>query len=138
MLSEVNVITDDPKRVVAWAEGILGIQWKNPQAFGYELDGELIGAIVFTEYSGNDIHVSGVSTNPVWWQRRYIRSMYEYVFDECGCKRLSALTRPSNKEANALCIGLGFKKEGILRQYFYPEDGVIYGQLRDEVKWLKR
>ena len=75
---EVKVITDEPKRVTEWASKYLEDQpsLDSTQAFGFELKGKLIGAVVFTDYSKNDIHVSVVSKNSVWWQRRFLRVMY--------------------------------------------------------------
>ena len=57
----LKVITDDTARVTSWASPHLeGMQWPNAFAFGYELDDELVGAVIFTEQTENDIHVSVV------------------------------------------------------------------------------
>jgi RimJ/RimL family protein N-acetyltransferase len=112
------------------------MQWGASQCFGYELDGELIGAVIFTEYSGNDMQVTVVTTNPIWWTRRNIRAMYDYVWNKCGCVRLSALCKESNAKSQKLLRGLGFQEEGRLRKYFNPEDGIVFGQLRSECRWI--
>ena len=46
---EVKVITDEPKRVTEWASKYLEDQpsLDSTQAFGFELKGKLIGAVVF-------------------------------------------------------------------------------------------
>lgn len=136
----IEVITDDKHRVAKWAEPKIeeGMHWENFQAFGFERDGDLVGAVIFTEYTGNDIHVSVVTTNPCWWHRRYIRTLYEYVFDQCGCIRISALVKEDNAKSIKLLRGLGFQEEGRLRRYFNPQDGLVFGQLRSECKWLER
>ena len=133
----MRCITNDSKRITAWASKHLdGMQWGASQCFGYELDGELIGAVIFTEYSGNDMHVTVVTTNPIWWTRRNIRTMYDYVWNQCGCVRLSALCKESNTKSQKLLRGLGFQQEGRLRKYFNPEDGIVFGQLRSECRWI--
>lgn len=136
----IEVITDDKHRVAKWAKPKLegNVQWANFQAFGFERHGDLVGAVVFTEYTGNDIHVSVVTTDPCWWHRRYIKLLYEYVFDQCGCIRISALVNESNRKSIKLLRGLGSKEEGRLRSYFNPKDGIVFGQLRSECKWLER
>lgn len=136
----IEVITDDKHRVAEWAKPKIeeGMHWENFQAFGFERDGDLVGAVIFTEYTGNDIHVSVVTTNPCWWHRRYIRTLYEYVFDQCGCIRISALVKEDNAKSIKLLRGLGFQEEGRLRHYFNPQDGLVFGQLRSECKWLER
>ena len=135
----IKVIIDEPERISKWAEPQIegGIYLRGTQAFGYELDGELVGAVIFQDYSEHDMHVSVVSTNSIWWQRRYIKAMYQYVFDQCKCLRLSAMANETNKKSNKLLKALGFKEEGRLRQFYKETDAIIYGQLRSECKWIK-
>lgn len=136
----IKLILHDKNRVSEWAKEQIGggIGWKNFQAFGFELDKEIVGAVIFSEYTGNDIHASVASTNPCWWHRRYLRMLYEYAFEQCGCARISALVNENNAKSLKLVRGLGFQEEGRLRRYFNPQDGIVFGQLRSECKWLKR
>ena len=98
----IKVIIDEPERISKWAEPQIegGIYLRGTQAFGYELDGELVGAVIFQDYSEHDMHVSVVSTNSIWWQRRYIKAMYQYVFNQCKCLRLSAMANETNTKSN--------------------------------------
>tara|TARA_B100000073_G_scaffold346911_1_gene359571 strand:- start:1873 stop:2283 length:411 start_codon:yes stop_codon:yes gene_type:complete len=135
---KVKVIIDEPKRVTKWASEHLEnhprLLWT--QAFGFEFEGKLVGAVVFTDYSKNDIHVSVASTNPIWWQRRFLRAMYEYVWNQCGCLRISAMASEVNRKSRKLLERLGFKEEGRLRNFHGEHDAVVYGQLRSECKWI--
>jgi RimJ/RimL family protein N-acetyltransferase len=135
---KVKVITDEPKRVTEWASKYLENQpsLDSTQAFGFELKGKLIGAVVFTDYSKNDIHVSVVSKNPILWQRRYLKVMYDYVWNQCGCLRISAMASEVNHKSRKLLEKLGFKEEGRLRNFHGEHDGIVYGQLRSECKWI--
>ena len=139
----IEVITDDKHRVAKWATPILkSPDWSGFTAFGFELDGELIGAVIFNQFTNmeenNDMHVSVASTNSVWWNRDYLSEMYDYVWNQCKCVRLTAVVASSNKKSHKLVKALGFKQEGVLRKRFFPEDGVVYGQLKNECKWLER
>ena len=141
----IMMITDENKRVANWASKFLdGATWQNPQCFGFQENGNLIGAVIFTNYSKNDIQVNVVSTNPRWWQKRFISHLFDYVWDTCGCNRVSSVVKKSNEKAHKLNKTIGFKQEGIARQFFENEngqyeDGIIYGLLRDEdtPKWYK-
>jgi len=133
----LKVITDDTYRVTSWASKHLDdLEWYDAFAFGYEFDGEIVGAVIFTEPSKNDIHVSVVCTNPVWWHRRHIKVLFNYAFETCGCTRISALVKASNTKSRKLLKGLGFQQEGVIRQYHKPEDGIVYGILQSECKWI--
>ena len=139
----IMMITDQNERVANWASGFLdGATWKNPQCFGFQEDGKLIGAVIFTNYSKNDIQVQAVSTNPKWWQKRFIAHLFDYVWDTCGCNRVSSIVKVSNEKSHKLNKSMGFKEEGRARQFFKVEDGkyedgIIYGLLKDEdtPKW---
>ena len=115
----IMMITDENKRVANWASKFLdGATWQNPQCFGFQEDGKLIGAVIFTNYSKNDIQVQAVSTNPRWWQRRFITHLFDYVWDTCGCNRVSSIVRESNRKSRKLNKSMGFKEEGRARQFF--------------------
>ena len=136
----IEVVTNDKERVAKWAAPQIdrSIRWDQFQAFGFVSDGNLIGAVVFTEWTGADIHVSAVSTNPKWLSRKHLKILHDYAFNQCGCLRISALVKDSNHKSKKLCEATGFKEEGRLRNYFKTEDGIVYGQIKEECKWLER
>jgi RimJ/RimL family protein N-acetyltransferase len=141
----IKVITNENKRVASWAEKHMeDAGWHNPQCFGFEKDGELVGAIIFTDWSKNDIHVHVASTDKSWWQRRYLSLLFDYTWGTCGCVRVSSVARVSNEKAQKLNRTMGFKEEGRVRSYFpkedgTSEDGILFGLLKDEdtPRWYK-
>ena len=135
----IKVITHDNERISKWASKHLeGITWNSPQCFGFELNDKLIGAVIFSEWTKNDIHVSVVSTNARMWQKRILRILFHYTWVTCGCIRMSALAKESNKKSRRLLEALGFKEEGRLRKYHGNEDGVVYGILKeDSERWYQ-
>ena len=135
----IRVIVDEPERISKWAMPQLEGQGnlRETQAFGYELNGEIVGAVIFQDHSQYDMHVTVVSTNSIWWQRRYIKAMYQYVFKQCKCLRLSAMANETNTKSIKLLKALGFKEEGRLRQFYKDSNAIIFGQLRSECKWIK-
>ena len=75
----IKVIVNENKRVTDWAKQHMEDSgWHDPQCFGFEKNDELIGAVIFTDWSPNDIHVHVASTDKSWWQRRYLSLLFDY------------------------------------------------------------
>ena len=78
------------------------------------------------------------STSPRWCNRDTLGVIFGYVFNQVGCRRLTATTEAKNQPARAFLCHLGFREEGVMRQGFPTDDAVIYGMCRDECRWLGR
>jgi len=139
----IKVITDDKNRVADWAaKHLKGCTWRDFYAMGYEREGKLIGAAIFDQFSGkssnNDMHISVASVSHDCWTRKHLAEAFDYVWNQCKCARLTGLVSVSNRKSNKLIKGLGFTKEGVMRQKFYPEDANVWGLLKHECTWLER
>jgi hypothetical protein len=93
------------------------------------------GAIIFNNYDQHDIHFTCVLSRPIGM--RDARSVARYVFEQLGCRRCTAVTASSNYPARKALLQLGFRQEGILREHFELDDGVVYGMLRSEQKIVR-
>jgi hypothetical protein len=96
---------------------------------------DVVGAIIFNNYDQYDIHFTCVLSAPIGI--RDARFVARYVFGQLGCRRCTAVTASSNYPARKALLQLGFRQEGILREHFELDDGVIYGMLRSEQKIAK-
>jgi RimJ/RimL family protein N-acetyltransferase len=107
-------------------------------ALGVVVDGELVGGVVFTAFSGHDVHVHMAFDSPRWATPQTLRELYAYPFGQLGCVRMTAPIGRKNKRMRRLAEGLGFKLEGVMKRGLDgKEDLMIFGTLRDECRWLK-
>ncbi len=136
----VTLTTNDPKPFIQWLKDRLlldKIQGEDAaQAYGFRHNGEIVGAFVFSEYTGNDVHMYCVSENPKIFQRRYFKQMFDYCFETMKVKRVSAMCNESNLRSRKLISGVGFKQEGRLRRYFGNEDALVYGLLKEDMRMI--
>ena len=104
---------------------------------GIELDGELIAGIIFNNIRPNlDVWLTIYSTNRRWCNRRVLRAIFGLAFDEMGSRRVSLCVSKDNEAIKKLVEGLGFVREGLLRQYRdNGNDCIVYGMLKNECKW---
>ncbi|WP_249901936.1 GNAT family protein [Paenibacillus sp. PK3_47] len=82
----------------------------------------------------------GCELAPAYWGQGYMTEALElalgFGFGVMGLNRIEALCHPDNIRAGKLFQGLGFRQEGLLRQYRHTAEGfqdvVLYALLRGE------
>ncbi len=111
------------------------------------------GDKVLTAANSDGIHGQAVFTDiapgikaevSIWFDRRYagggrtfLRNVFHVVFREWKCRRLYAVTRESNLDAQRALVKLGFVFEAPLEAWFGDEPGWMYRMLAAECRWLK-
>ncbi len=112
-------------------------------------DGQIIGAVSFSDFMAEmDITVH-IFTDPAWHgrfsSRRIYKAVFDYPFEQLGLPRVTAYLpkskehRPFEKVARYL-KALGFQYEGTVRNRLKMPDGnlwdvEIYGLLKEERRW---
>jgi RimJ/RimL family protein N-acetyltransferase len=59
-------------------------------------------------------------------------AVYNYVFKQLGCSRISVTTRADNELVIGIAERLGFVREGYLRKFYGDADGVLLGLLKKD------
>lgn len=104
--------------------------------------GRLLGGVVFDQYAESDGHaniiMSGAFDSPAWCSKKTLRQLFLYPFVQLRCRRMTTITTADNEAARSLDERLGFVHEGTLRKIFPGDvDGIVYGMLREECRWLE-
>jgi L-amino acid N-acyltransferase YncA len=102
-------------------------------------DGILQGGVVYTGFLHASIilHMAGNETN--WATRDFLWMVFDYAFNQLGCRKLVGLVPAYNSRAIKVDIKLGFRLEGRLTETLADpeEDLLILTMTRDRCKWLK-
>lgn len=95
-----------------------------------ENDGKQVGAFILNDYTpGQNIEMSAVITGAV--SMRDLRDIFRYCF--ARVKRVTARTSVRNTRTIYMLGVLGFKREGLLREWFRDgSDGVLFSLLKKE------
>ena len=135
----LNMIFGDD--VVEWVQmqmpGQLGFD--KPFGVGLLKQGQLVCAVVYDNYRPQvkSICASIAISDPAALNRKFIRSIFQYPFNELGCNRITCMIETNNVKSIKLCSRLGFEREGELRQASINGNNLyIYGMLRTECRWL--
>ena len=106
-------------------------------AFRRRADREIIYGGAFNEYRGRDIQYHAACDDPAVLTRSRIRLLFAYPFTQLGVERISCVVAASNRRSRKVVEGLGWRQEGVIRRFFADdEDGVLYGILKTECKWI--
>jgi RimJ/RimL family protein N-acetyltransferase len=119
------------RNVVVWvAERVAKPAGVNAVGIGVAIDGEIIGGVIFDDWTGPNIEAT-VAGEPRAWTRAFLRRLGAYAFEELGCIRVTIRT-----EQQAVCTyaeRLGAMREGVMRSFYGPgRDAVVYGLLAQD------
>ena len=99
--------------------------------------GPILYGGAFNEGRGRDVQYHAACDDPSVLTRERIRLLFRYPFEQLGVERISCVIAGSNTRSRKVVAGLGWKQEGIIRKFYADdEDGVLYGILKSECKWI--
>jgi len=105
--------------------------------------GPLVGTCTLSQLDSTNRRAElGFALGQAFWGRGYMTAalpaVIEFAFGQLGLERLFADVDPRNDPSIRALEGLGFRREGVLREHYLaqgePQDAVVYGLLRRE--WL--
>jgi RimJ/RimL family protein N-acetyltransferase len=136
-----RVVTDCQGNIAEWVCRGLGwsTDWLDKESFcvGFEWQGRLIGGLIYHQIRPKrDVWWTIYTTDRRWCQRRVLKQVFGLAFEMLQVQRISLLVNTDNDACLKLVEKLGFKREGLLRQY--RDDGAdcyLYGMLKSENKW---
>jgi RimJ/RimL family protein N-acetyltransferase len=112
--------------------------------WGIELEGEVVGTCTLAgiDRQHRRAELGFAILRRRWGQRvvsRALPPVIELAFERLGLHRLEADADPRNEASLRVLEGLGFRREGLLRERYFQEgeaqDAVVFGLLRRE--WRK-
>lgn len=134
------MIISQPKEGIAEFVSILcgkdGIAWANYTTIGLVRNGVLVAGVVYDKWGDGDVcmHVGG--TGKFWLNREFLFAVFDYPFNQIGCRRVTGLVPADNFAAKRFDEHLGFVQEGCMRKGTASGDLLVYGMLKEECRWL--
>lgn len=137
-MAHSRLLFGEDKRVADWCQKQIKhfSGWgSDPKAIGYEVGGALVGAVVYTNYSGANVFATIACTAPIG--RKFLYSMFWCPFVQFGVRHITCAIEASNAASVHLCTHMGFREEGRLREAAVSgEDVILMGMLKRECQWL--
>lgn len=99
-----------------------------------EKDGKQIGAVILNDYTPRrNIEATAASSGP--WAVGDLRAIIRYCFERVN--RITVRTSVHNTRAIYILEVMGFRKEGIMREFFDCGDAMVMGLLKSEQKIVR-
>ena len=104
-------------------------------------DNNLLGTAALVNINHNRKSVEmGYGIDPNHWGKGYVlllqNALMKYTFESMGLNRLYGITMVNNERTISSIYAAGFKKEGVLRDYYFKDnkfiDGLKYSILKRE------
>lgn len=133
-----RLIFGEDQRVAEWCESkiVHFSGWgTDPKAIGYEIEGKLRGGVVYTNYSGANVFASIAADAPL--TRRFLYAMFWCPFVQFEVRHIACAIEESNRASIKLCMHMGFRLEGRMRESaINGEDVIIMGLLKRDCRFL--
>ena len=106
-------------------------------AIGVTHAGGLIAGVVYNELypEYRTLQLSMAAESPKWARRGIIKALLHYPFEQLEINKLWTATPHTNERAIRFNLGIGFKREAVLRHHFGPKShSVICSMLKSEYR----
>lgn len=134
-----KIIADENEVITNWVcNGLnLGTAWLGEHfTIGFMRDGRLIGGLIYHDCRpGRDVWWTLYTTDKHWCSKKVLHFIFALAFDFYRCRRISMLTSISNTACLKLAYRLGFKAEGVLKEFRDDgQDAVIMALYKSQSK----
>lgn len=139
-MSDIVIPKNDAENafLCKWAAEKMGQdEFKNARAIGFANSRGLIAVVVLHDMSPPNVFLSWAATSVYWMNRRNLWVIYNWIFNQNKCERVTGLVERNNKRARKIDEGLGMRLEGVIRKASPSgRDLMVYGLLRREADEL--
>jgi hypothetical protein len=125
----------------AFAARVLGESFEYPACkcvASLTSTGEIMGVVIYSQTTATNAMMSVASDlTGRFLTRQFLHDVFWVPFVQWGKPRVTILIRASNAHSQKFCRKLGFVQEGLVRRAYGNEDGLLFGMLREECRYLK-
>lgn len=121
--------------VAQWVMQKIGRYTDGMTAIGEVRDGQLIAGTVFENFNGSNMFGHQRIDAPP--SRKYWFAVSDYIFNFCGCKRLTATVEADNAKAISLNKKIGFEVEATLKDAGRNGDLIVMVLWKNNCRMLR-
>lgn len=113
----------------------------NGKALGWQdSSGDIVAGVTFTNFDGRTVWLDCAALpKSRWLDRRGLFVIFNYVFEQLGCVRASAMIPEDNIESRKLVEQAGFEQEASLKNAAPGgKQMLVYTLFKEDCRWLRR
>ncbi|MBX4908361.1 MULTISPECIES: GNAT family protein [Rhizobium] len=124
------IVCEPSAEIAAWVGARIGVTFHPPYTTLAHVErGRIIAGFVFNVWTEHDIEISLAADR---LSLTLMRAVFDYVFNQLGCRRATCRTRADNISAQRLLARVGAEPEGRQRGYFGDCDGLLYAIMKED------
>lgn len=133
-----RLIIGDDDTVARWVSEQADVLWLSGagKAIGWAEGGELLAGVVYQNYNGVNVFTHIAGKGMCWLSRKFLWTIFDYPFNQLGCRRITATVLASNTTSRRFVEHLGFSLESTMRQAARDGDVLVYVMFREDCRWL--
>ena len=112
--------------------------WGDFNAFGVEMDGELVAGVVIHNINGANAFCHIAIEKPCKTMYKLFEVVGDYCFRQLALKRITGLVPNDEPETIRFDMKLGFKPEFIMKDAAPGADMCVLVMRHDECRWLPK
>lgn len=106
------------------------------QVISVTSQGKLLGGNIFTGYTGASIQTHTAGFVPGWANRDFLWAIFDYPFNQLGCKKVFGQVPEYNTRALEIDMKLGFKIVARIEDVFPDGACLVLELAREDCRWL--
>ncbi|MBX4899163.1 GNAT family N-acetyltransferase [Rhizobium bangladeshense] len=124
------IVCEPREEIAAWVGAKIGVEFHPPYTTLAHVDrGRIIAGFIFNAWTEHDIEISVAADR---LSLALMRTVFDYVVNQLGCRRATCRTRADNSKAQTLLERCGARQEGRQRGYFGDCDALLYAIMKED------
>lgn len=99
--------------------------------------GEVLCVVIYYNWLEHGCEMSIASSSPRWATKDFMHAAFAYPFIQGAKRRITFIVEDNNLKSLKMCLRIGAKVEGKARNWYGKNNGIIFGLLRNECKYLR-
>ena len=108
-----------------------GIGWRSGE--------QIVAGVAYADWNGPNIvcHIASDGSRR-WLTRQFLWTIFDYPFNQCGCKRITVCVGQGNVDSVRFVQHLGFELETTLRSAHPTGDLLVLVMWKKDCRWISQ
>ena len=108
------------------------------QGIGWRRDESIVAGVAYAEWNGPNVvcHIASEGSRR-WLTRAYLWTIFDYPFNQLGCKRITVCVGEGNQDSRRFVEHLGFTQEATLEGAHPSGDLIVYRMFKADCRYLR-
>lgn len=103
---------------------------------GWQKNSRIIAGVAYADWNGPNVVCHIAAEGKLWATRQYLWTIFDYPFNQLGCKRITVCVGEGNSASRRFVQHLGFELETTLTAAHPSGDLLVYRMFKESCSWI--